>query len=363
MTVLEAVHDAHGATFAERGGRRFVVDYGRPAVTHRAVRNGVGVLEVPRGVVVLTGADRVEFVDDAVSNRVPDRDGQGCYAVLLDPQGRVRTDLYVLNAGERLLVFTPPGEAAPLAEEWAGRTFVQDVDVRAATDEFATFGVHGPDATEKIASVLHGAGAPEEPLSFVRGELGDAGVSVVAGDGLAGEDGHEVVCAADDAEAVFDTLVARGLNAVPFGAATWDTLTLEAGTPLFETELDGRVPNQVGLRVALNFEKGCYVGQEVVSRVENRGAPSKRLAGLRPGAVPDAGAAVLDGDATVGEVTRAADAPSLDAPAALAVLDDDAATGETDLSVRVDGEAVPAERTSLPFVEGSATSRRLPRYD
>jgi len=363
MTVLADVHDAHGATFAERGGRRFPVDYGRPAVAHRAVRNGVGVTETPRGVVVLTGDDRVGFVDDAVSNRVPATDGTGCYAVLLDPQGRVRTDMYVLNTDERLLVFTPPGEATPLAEEWAGRTFVQDVDVRAATEEFTTVGVHGPAATEKIASVLHGAGAPEAPLSFVRGELGGAGVSVVAGEGLAGEDGYEVVCAAGDAEPVFDTLLTRGLNATPFGTATWESLTLEAGTPLFETELDGRVPNQVGLRVALDFEKGCYVGQEVVARVENLGAPSKRLVGLVPEAVPEAGAAVLSGDATVGEVTRAARAPSLDAPAALAVLDDDAATGDDALSVRVDGEAVPAERASLPFVEGSATSRRLPRYE
>jgi aminomethyltransferase len=361
MTVLESVHEDHGAAFVERGGRRLVADYGRPERTHRAVRNGVGVVEMGYGVVVVEGDDRHEFVDSAVSNRVPDAEGEGVYALLLDPQGRVETDMYVYDGGSRLLVFTPTQRAAPLAEDWAEKTFIQDVDVRVATDEYAVFGVHGPAGTENVASVLHGAGAPETALTFERGELGDVGVTVIASDGLAGEDGYEVVCAADDAERVFDTLLTRGNAATPFGYTTWNTLTLEAGTPLFDAEVEGTIPNELGLRNALDFEKGCYVGQEVVSRIENRGQPARKLVGLRPEAVPGPGAAVYDGDTHVGEVTRAAETPSLDAPAALAFVDGDCEAA--DLAVRVDGEAVPAERATLPFVEGSATSARLPDYD
>jgi len=360
MTLLSSVHDDHGASFAERGGRRVVANYGRPARTHRAVRNGVGVVEMGYGVVVVEGDDRHEFVDNAVSNRVPAEDDRGTYAVLLDPQGRVETDMYVYNAGSRLLVFTPPQRAGPLVDDWAEKTFIQDVDLRVATDEFGVFGVHGPAATEKVASVLHGAAAPEPALTFERGELGDAGVTVVAADGLAGEDGYEVVCGAADAERVFDTLLTRGNAATPFGYDVWNTLTLEAGTPLFDTEIEGTIPNELGLRNALDFEKGCYVGQEVVSRIENRGQPARRLVGLEPAAVPEAGAAVYDGDAHVGDVTRAAEAPSLDAPAALAMVDAD--SGADELAVRVGGEEVAAQRVPLPFVEGSATSARLPAY-
>jgi aminomethyltransferase len=368
MTVLESVHADHGATFVERGGRRVVADYGRPDRTLRAVRNAVGAVEFGFGVVVVTGDDRVDFVDNAVSNHVPgadladpaDAEGEGCYALLLNPQGRVETDMYVFNAGDRLLLFTPPERAGPLVDDWTEKTFIQDVEFAVATDDFATFGVLGPTATEKVASVLHGASAPEPALSFVRGELGDVGVTVVAGDGLAGEDEYLLVCAAADAAAVFDTLLNRGNNAVPFGYRTWETLTLEAGTPLFDTEIEGAIPNELGLRNALDFSKGCYVGQEVVSRIENRGRPSQVLAGLRPESVPEAGAAVSHGDAHVGEVTRAADSPTLDAPVALATLDDDA---PADLTVRVDGEAVPAERVDLPFVEGSARSARLPTFE
>jgi aminomethyltransferase len=191
MTVVADIHESHGATFTERGGRRVVDHYGRPERVHRAVRNVVGVIEMGYGVVEVTGDDRIEFVDNAVSNRVPSEDGQGVYALLLDSQGGIETDLYVFNAGERLLCFVPPQRADDLAEEWAEKTFIQDVEVRVATDDFGVFGVHGPKATEKIASVLTGPGSPDEPLSFVRGTVGDWGVTVVRTDDLTGEEGYE----------------------------------------------------------------------------------------------------------------------------------------------------------------------------
>ncbi len=361
MTLVEAVHEDHGARFLERGGVRVAAHYGRPERSHRAVRNVVGVTEMGYGILTVTGEDRVEFVDNAVSNRVPATDGAGCYALLLGPQGRIETDLYIYNADERLLIFTPPERAEPVATDWAEKTFIQDVEIEVSTDDFGVFGVHGQKATEKIASVLNGASAPEEKLKFVRGSMGDEGVTVIRGDGLAGEEGYEVVCAANEAEAVFDTLINNGLNAAPFGYRTWNTLTLEAGTPLFDTELEGQIPNVLGLRNALDFEKGCYVGQEVVSRVENRGQPSRRLVGLSCKEVPESGASVFSGDSTVGEVTRAVESPMLETPLALALVEFGLDADE--VTVRVDGEERTAHVESLPFVEGSDWSARLPTYE
>jgi aminomethyltransferase len=365
MTLVGDLHEAHGATFTERGGVDVVDHYGRPERTHHAVRNGVGVIEMGYGVAVVEGDDRVDFVDNAVSNRVPDSDGKGCYALLLDPQGRIETELFVYNAGERLLLFVPPSRLESLLDDWREKVFIQDVELRDASADFGVFGVHGPTSTEKVASVLNHASAPEPPLQFVRGSMADVGVTVVAADAPTGEEGYEIVCPADEAEEVFDTLLVRGLNAVPVGYRTWETLTTEAGTPLFDTELRGRIPNVVGARSGLDFEKGCYVGQEVVSKVENRGQPSQRLVGLLADELPAAGAAVFAGDAAVGEVTRAVESPSLDRPIALAFVDFDLPARVDDgaaLSVRVDGEEVAAGLSGLPFVEGSGLSGRLPRY-
>ncbi|TKX84592.1 aminomethyl transferase family protein [Halorubrum sp. SS5] len=380
MTLVSGTHDAHGAVYRDRGGREVVDHYGKPVRVGKAVRNVAGVIEMGYGVLAVRGDDRVEFVDNAVSNRVPTADGEGTYALLLDPQGGIETDMYVYNADERLLVFLPPERAESVAADWAENVFIQDVEIEDVSDEFGVFGVHGPKSTEKVASVLGGPGAPEDPLSFVRGSMVDAGVTVIATDAPLGEEGYEIVCAAADAGEVFDTLINRGLNAAPFGYRTWDALATEAGTPLFEHELAGTVPNVLGLRNALDFEKGCYVGQEVVSRVENQGRPSRRLVGLEldgaaeavagidanadpagiDAALPDSGAAVFDGDEAIGEVTRAAVGPATEVPIALALVAFDAGLGP--VTVRVDGEEVSAAAVDLPFVEGSAASARLPTY-
>ncbi|USZ69348.1 aminomethyltransferase family protein [Halorussus salilacus] len=375
MTVIEDHQTDLGAEFVEVGGRRVPAHYGRPDRAHRAVRNVVGVTEMPYGVVVVEGEDRVEYVDNVVSNRVPSEDGEGVYALLLDPQGGVELDMYVYDAGDRLLLFVPPGEAGPLAEEWREKVFIQDVEISVASDDFAVFGVHGPKATEKLASVLNGAGTPEDRLSFVRGRIAEVGVTVIRTDAPTGEEGYEVVCTTGttvnetgeefpNAELVYDTLLNRGLNAAPFGRRTWESLTLEAGTPLFETELAGRIPNVLGLRNAVDFEKGCFVGQEVVSRVENRGQPSQRLAGLRTNERPDSGAAVFVGDESVGEVTRAVESPSRGEPVAFALLDSSVGTADDApvMTVRVDGEETLASLVDLPFVEGSDRSARIPTY-
>ncbi|TQQ83544.1 aminomethyl transferase family protein [Halonotius terrestris] len=369
MTLLGAHHDDLGAELIDRAGRSAVDHYGRPAVAHRAVRNGVGVIEMGYGIVAVTGSERVEYVDNIVTNRVPATDGEGCYAFVLDPQGRIETDCYIYNADEQLLLFTPPSQVEELVADWSEKIFVQDVEISDVSADFGVFGVHGPSATEKIASVLNHAGAPEPELHFDRGSMGDAGVTVVASDNPTGEDGYTVICGADDAPGVFDTLLNHGLNAAPFGYRTWDTLTLEAGTPRFESELQGEIPNTVGARHALDFDKGCYIGQEVVSKVENRGRPSKQLVGLKPESSVAAGDSILvDGD-DVGRITRAADSPSLDAPIALGFVstdvvaaDDDAEPGDIVIDTDESDSPVAADRAALPFVAGSADSLRLPQY-
>ncbi|MEF8774812.1 MAG: glycine cleavage T C-terminal barrel domain-containing protein [Halobacteriales archaeon] len=369
MTVLESVHADHGASFLNRSGRRVVEDYGRPARAARAVRNAVGTIELGFAVVVATGRDRVAVVDDAVTNSVPgadpaDAEGEGCYALVLDDEGRIDADLYAFNAGERLLLFGPPGKGAWLAETLESTAAGRNATVEVATDEFATFGLVGPDAAGKVAGTLHGARTPSSPLSFVRGDLDDVGVTVVAGEGLTGEREYLVVAGAGDAERVFETLLVRGDNAAPFGYRTWETLTLEAGTPLFPAELRGRSPATVGLESAV---AGTGAGPAGTEGDETRDA-DRRLVALRPEVVPPAGAGVFSGDTGVGEITRAAESPTLGEPVALAVIHDAVAdsggnekrNGATDLTVRVDGEAVAAEIVTRPLVDGSVRSGRLP---
>jgi aminomethyltransferase len=330
MSVIEDVHDDHGATFREVAGRRVVADYGRPERTHRAVRNVAGVIEMGYDIRVVTGPDRVAAVDALLTAEVPDSDGSGCYGFVLDGETiAAEATVYNADAGDRLLVFLPPSRGSVFTSALDG----DGVTVDEATADMAVFGVHGPKATEKIASVLStGGGAPEPAHAFMRGSMGDEGVTVIASDAPTGEEGYEVVCSVTDAPRVFDTLVNRGLNAAPFGYRTWESLTLEAGTPLFATELEGRDP---GVLAA-----GDTTGQ--------------RLVGLTCESIPEAGAAVRNDGGDVGCVTRALVSPTLGEPIAFAVVED-----EPETVVTADG-AVSASRATLPFVHGSARSGRIP---
>jgi len=362
MTVIASEHENYDVTFESVAERRYPRHYGRPARTHRAVRNGVGVIEHARELLVLEGEDRIGFLDNVVSNRVPTADGDGCYAVLCDPQGKIRADLSIFTTPESLLVLAPPGMGEPIGTEWREHVFIEDVTVSERTDEFGLFGVHGPRSTEKVASVLTGASPPAEHGTFVRGQIGDDGVTVIRSDDPTGEAGYTVVCASEVARQLFDSLLTHGMGAVPFGSQTWESLTLEAGTPLFDTELEGQIPNVCGLRHALDFEKGCYVGQEVVSRVENRGQPSSKLVGLELDAMPAAGDEVLADRDSVGEITRAARSPLRETPIAVALVESGLEAAPVVVRTE-DGAEATATPVQLPFVETSSQSLRTPTYE
>lgn len=361
MENLAADHEKLGATFGDRSGSTVVEHYGRPERAAKAVRNGVGVAEPGVGLIAVTGEDRHEYVDNAVTNTVPTTDGAAVYTLLLDPQGQIEEELTVFTAEDKLLVLTPAGHASSLAADWSEKVFIEDVEIEPVTADLAVFAVHGPLATEKLGGTLEGGEVPQERFSFTRGQLADVGVTICRIDAPCGEESFLVISSAAEAPGVHDALLTSGTGAAPIGRRTLETLALEAGTPRYRTELAGRLPNVVGSRSAIDFEKGCFPGQEVVSRIENRGQPNERLVGLTIDgeAVPAAGAAVVAGDRAVGEVTSAVRSPTR-GPIAFALLEYDC--DSIDLAIRTDGSDVPATRIDLPFVDGSEQSGRLPRY-
>ncbi len=306
MTVLNTVHEELGATFRTVEGVRTVADYGTPARAHLAVRNAVGLAELPHAVCRVPERRRGALAA-VFDGALPAADREAAHGRLADDA--VRGEATVLAAADDLLCLVSPGAAAWLCDR---------VDAHDRTDALAVFDLHGPQATEKLAGVLHGAPAPGGRLTFVRGRLRGAGVTAVRTDDPAGEEGYVVVCAAEDAREVHDTLLVRGPNAAPFGYRTWETLTLEAGTPLpGDLRADGDGP----------------------------------IVGLAPETLPTEGTPVVaDGD-RVGTVLRAVDSPTLDRPIALAVVERPAAR------LTVDG--APVTVRSLPFVEGSATPGRI----
>ncbi|WP_135662020.1 glycine cleavage T C-terminal barrel domain-containing protein [Halorhabdus rudnickae] len=336
MTSIPAVHERYGGLLTVRGDRRVVAHYGRPDRTYDAIRNVAGVIEHGVGIVSVEGPSRRDAVEASLTNALPAEDS-GTYGFVLG-DGTITADAYVFDVGDRLLGFVPSDRVEAVAELWSGNGYT----VEKTTREMTVFGVYGPKATEKIASVCS-ATTPETPLAIARGAIRDIGVTVIREDGLAGEEGYLVVTTSEDAEAVFDAMVNRGLNATPFGYETWERLTLEAGTPLFETELRDAEPAVVG----------------VANAFPDDAAPEpsdRRLCGFTATEVPEADAAVYANDRHIGHVTRAVESPSDGTAIGFAVVetpfDDEWTIGD-----RVDATAAAA-----PFIDGSDRSARMPAF-
>ena len=354
MTSLDGFHDAYGATYGTRGERSVVEHYGRPARTHRAVRNGVGVYPRPADVVTVTGADRVEYVDNVLTVSVPSDAGAGCYGLLLSPNGRVRLDLYVYCLKDKLLLVLPPGEAEALVADWQEKVFIQDVAFETETT-YEVVHVTGPQATEAMHTTL-ADDLPTDLYSFVETTIEGHSIFAAATEALAGEAGYDVLVDAESATPVVSAFTTGAIPAVPIGTQIWEQLTLEAGTPLLDPDFRDELPNNAGLRLALDFEKGCYVGQEVVSRIEHRGHPNARLVGLEFGSLPESGAELHHDGESIGHVTRAIESPIRKTSIGFGYLPFGFEREALDSPVGT------ARIVPLPFVEGSAASERLPDY-
>lgn len=348
-----------GATIEEIHGVSIPIHFPRAKRGNLALRRGVGVTRHPWGVLTIAGSDRYAFLNDTVTCRVPTDEGEVAYGFLLDPEGRIESDMYIVDAGDRYLCLTAPGTVSDIAATLGGRTFIQDVTVEDVTGGHAVLGVHGATATTKLTSVMPRGEAPMAPMSMSRGVVREEGVTIVRLDAPAGEPGFAVVCRVEDAGSVFDALVSLGALATPIGFETWLGLTLEAGTPLFNYELGGRTPNVCGqLGAPADLEKGCFIGQEVVARIANLASPRRWLIGVRGDALGDEGTPVQtpSGD---GELTRVATSPTLGTDIAFAVVPESVEVPDT---VTVDGDR-SASVVELPFIEGHERSARIPRYD
>jgi folate-binding protein YgfZ len=178
-----------------------------------------------------------------------------------------------------------------------------------------------------------------------------------------GELGFDLYVERAQRDALLDAIRTLG---VPFlNPETADVIRVEAGIPKFGQDMDqDTIPLEAGIEGrAISFSKGCYVGQEVIVRVVQRGhgRVARKLAGLAVDGedVPAAGAAVAGDGRQVGRVTSSALSPAVGRPIALAYLHRDVLEAGTVLSVN----GARAVVTTLPFVEPATvveSARRLP---
>jgi folate-binding protein YgfZ len=305
---------------------------------YRALREEAGFIDRSRrGKLTVGGSDAADYLQGQLTNDIEALGvGEGCYAALLDRKGHLQADMRVLrlNNGEIWLDIEPEPTPAVLRHL---RTYSvgREVEIEDVSEGWAITSLIGPRAAE-IAG-FEGVG-PEHAQRYRDWE----GVEVLA---VATDLGLDLLTRADQADGLRELLRAAGAAEVNGEAV--EILRIESGRPRFGIEISGELmPAEAGIvERAVDFEKGCYIGQEPVARLHHRGKPNRHLRGLRLSAQAGAGEALVLGEKRVGVIGSACISPAL-GPIALAVVRREAEPGDT---VRVGDGETSAELVELPF--------------
>jgi folate-binding protein YgfZ len=274
---------------------------------YAALREGAALVDHPeRTILRLAGKDPVGMLNAVLTNDVPAQGNRGAYAMLLNPKGRVRTDLRVVKAEGEIFIDTEP-EGAEATKEILGRYAPFSRVKLEERPDWMVLGLYGPRAAE----LLDNPGLAEHETK--QAEIGGATVLVVGVAVPVG--GYDIIGPSDTLEKIRAYLIEGG--AVPSDHAAYESARIAAGIPRFGTDITpDNFPGESEdiLKRAVSFGKGCYPGQETVARMYYRGSPNKRLFRfeLGPGPIepPEPGDDILQGEkGPVGRLTSVAPFP------------------------------------------------------
>jgi aminomethyltransferase len=320
-------------------GWEMPVQYTGVIPEHLAVRADAGAFDVSHmGQLHVEGPMTAEFLQGMLSNDL-DRisDGEAQYTLLTNERGGIVDDLivYRMRLGHYLLVVNAGNREA--AYGWLKEREARGTEVRDASDEYALVAVQGPRSLERLDL----ADAPA--FTHAMGEVDGVEV-MVCRTGYTGEKGVELMCAADDAVALWDAVIARGV--VPAGLGARDTLRLEVCYPLHGNDITqdtDAISAGLAWTCALDTD---FTGADVLRRVKAQG-PERRLAAfvMEEKAIPRPGMPIEGG----GEVTSGTQSPSLDVGIGMGYVPVAQAAPDTELVIDVRGKLRRARVVKKPI--------------
>ncbi len=309
VSTLQEKLAASGARLGSYRGAETATSFGDTGAEFRALLEGSALVDMSwQAKLVLSGEDRVRWLNGMVTNNIRDlAPNHSVYNFLLSAQGRIQGDLVASNRGDYLLVTTDREQAGNIAEIFDRFIIMDDVEVADISDKLATLGMFGPHAAE----LLQLAGldvAPLQPGSLMDEVWRDLGITLVRS-AQPQIDGYELWFAADNLQKIWEILTFTG--ATPVGSDAFELYRIVRGVPRYGIDLRDRdLPQETGQQHALNFSKGCYIGQEIVERIRARGNVHRTFTGFEiTGEPPAAGMKIRAAEKEAGEITSAARIP------------------------------------------------------
>ena len=353
--MLRDFHQNAGARFLDLGGLEAVRDYGDTAGEYRALRESAAILDLSfRGRLCVLGADRLAFLNGQVTNNVKSlQTGEGCYAALVTAKGKMQSDLYVYCLENELQLDFEPGFSAAVRARLEKYIIAEDAQVADAAPHYGLLSAQGPRAAAVLESLS--LPCPQKTLTVARTEDAALGEVYVANQPRIGTTGFDLFIPSAALPVAAERLLtsARAAGGRLCGWAALETGRIEAGLPRFGADMDAtNLPAEAGLDDrAVSFNKGCYIGQEVIARLRTYGRPARVLRGLRlPDdltALPARGDKLFLGAREAGYITSAAASPRLRANIALGYVRREANQIGTELLLETGGKKIPARIVDL----------------
>ena len=270
----------------EIAGRPVVLQYTNVAAEYAALRAGALLTDRShRTRTSLSGSKAAELLTGLVTNDVQSlAPGQGQYAAVLTPKGKIIADVRIFATNEGFLLDVAPRAAVGWREmlrKYINPRLAPYRDVTEETRDLGVFGLQARRMTSELTGLSGTALAALPPYGHLDASVGGVSV-IVAHVPELGLEGYELFAPAEEGDALFERLTAAGATAG--GLLAWDIARIEAGRPEWGLDIDDTtLPQEANFDElhAISYTKGCYVGQETVARVHFRGRVNRHLRGLR----------------------------------------------------------------------------------
>ena len=305
-------------------------DFGDARAEFQSLLAGCGLYDLSwRAKIAVTGGDCVRWLNGMVTNNVRDlASGHGVYAFMLNAQGRIQADLYAFQRGDSLLVDTEHAQRDKILQLFDHYIIADDVEIADISDTLTAVGLTGPAAR----AILGRAGIAVPDLAHLQfaDVIWQQKTVTLLHSGEEARESWQVWMNPEQGADLWNALVHAGAR--PTGTAALNLFRISRGIPQFGVDIRERdLPQETGQTRALNFTKGCYLGQEIVERIRSRGAVHRQFTAFDvEGTLPEPGAQILPGEneeKAVGEITSSAILPLADGdrPVALGYLRREAA--------------------------------------
>jgi folate-binding protein YgfZ len=281
-----------------------------------ALRDSAALLNLsPRARILARGRDRARLLHNLSTNEVKKMtSGSGAYAFLLSPQGRIQSDLTLFCFADHFLIDTEPELRERVPAHIRRYVIADQVELEDVSDSLSSLGIEGPDSQ----SMLESLGAPIPATPYAHADWNGAAIAAAA---VTGQPGFRIYAAADRLREITQTLTAAG--AVAATPEEIRTVRIENGRPRFGEEIGEKsLPQETQQMHAVSFNKGCYLGQEIVERIRAQGHVNKKLMRIELATAqpPTPNTKLKSGDADAGEILSAVYSPRAHKSVAIAMI-------------------------------------------